>query len=99
MATFEEIEKARKLLGLRDRATLEEIKQAYRKMAFRYHPDGKAQVGAEDDDMMKQLNWAYELLLHYISKYSYPFTEEGVAKCYPDEELLRRFRNGWFDGI
>jgi hypothetical protein len=49
--------------------------------------------------MMKQLNWAYELLLDYVSKYSYPFTEEDVAKCYPDEELLRRFRNGWFDGI
>jgi len=99
VATFEEVDKARKLLGLRDRATLEEIKQAYRKMAFRYHPDGKAQVGAEDDDMMKQLNWAYELLLDYVGKYSYPFTEEDVAKCYPDEELLRRFRDGWFDGI
>jgi DnaJ-class molecular chaperone len=46
VATSEEIDKARKLLGLRDRATLEEIKQVYRKMAFRYHPDGKAQVGA-----------------------------------------------------
>lgn len=98
MAKFEEIDKARKLLGLRDRATLEEIKQAYRKMAFRYHPDGKAQA-YEDGDMMKQLNWAYELLLDYVDKYSYSFTEEDVIKCYPDEELLRRFRDGWFDGI
>jgi DnaJ-class molecular chaperone len=98
VAAFEEIDKARKLLGLRGKATLEEIKQAYRKMAFRYHPDGKAQSN-EDADMMKQLNRAYELLLDYVDKYSYSFTEEDVANCYPDEELLRRFRNGWFDGI
>jgi len=98
VATFEEIDKARKLLRLRDRATLEEVKQAYRKMAFRYHPDGKAQAD-EDGDMMKQLNWAYKLLLDYVSKYSYSFTEEDVAKRYPDEELIRRFRDGWFDGI
>jgi len=99
MARFEEIDKARKLLGLRDRATVEEIKQAYREMAFRYHPDVKTQVGAEDDDMMKQLNRAYELLLDYVNRYSYSFTEEDVIECYPDEELLRRFRDGWFDGI
>jgi curved DNA-binding protein CbpA len=39
MAKFEEIDEARKLLGLRESATLKEIKQAYRRMAFRYHPD------------------------------------------------------------
>ena len=44
MANFEEIDKARRLLGLGDRATLKEIKQAYRKMAFRYHPDSGGRV-------------------------------------------------------
>ena len=99
MTAFNEIDKARKLLGLRERATLKEIKQAYRKMAFRYHPDRRGQVGDEEDNMMKQLNWAYKLLLDYVANYSYSFTEEDVAKCYPYEEYLRRFRNGWFDGI
>ena len=99
MTAFKEIDKARKLLGLRERAPLKEIKQAYRKMAFRYHPDKKGQVGDEEDDMMKQLNWAYKLLLDYVANYSYSFTEEDVAKCYSYEEYLRRFRNGWFDGI
>jgi len=56
MTAFKEIDKARKLLGLRDRATLKKIKQAYRNMAFRYHPDRKGQVRDEEDDMMKQLN-------------------------------------------
>jgi DnaJ-class molecular chaperone len=98
VADFKEIDEARKLLGLRERATAKEIKQAYRRMAFRYHPDSKAK-GDEGDDTMKKLNWAYKLLLDYVASYSYSFTEEDVAKTYPREAYLRRFRDGWFDGI
>jgi len=98
MAKFEEIDKARKLLGLWERATAKEIKQAYRKMAFRYHPDSRV-TGDEGEEMMKQLNWGYKLLLDYVANYSYSFTEEDVARTYPHEEYLRRFRDGWFDGI
>ncbi len=39
MAKFEEIDEARRLFGLGEAATLKEIKQVYRKMAFRHHPD------------------------------------------------------------
>ena len=39
MASFEEIDKARKLLGLGEVANLSEIKTAYRRLAHRYHPD------------------------------------------------------------
>ena len=98
MANFEEIDKARKLLGLGERATAKEIKQAYERMAFRYHPDSSAK-GDEGEDTMKQLNWAYKLLLDYVTNYSYSFCEEDVAKTYPHEEYIRRFRDGWFDGI
>lgn len=98
MAKFEEIDKARKLLGLAERATAKEIKQAYRRMAFRYHPDSRVK-GDKEEEMMKQLNWAYKLLLDYVANYSYSFTEEDVARIYPYEEYLQRFRDGWFDGI
>jgi DnaJ-class molecular chaperone len=98
MAAFKEIDEARKLLGLGERATAKEIKQAYRRMAFRYHPDSRVKE-SEEDDMMKKLNWAYKLLLDYVTNYSYSFTEEDVARTYPYEEHLQRFRDGWFDGI
>jgi DnaJ-class molecular chaperone len=39
MANFNEIEEARKLLGLGEAATLDEIKRAYRTLAHRHHPD------------------------------------------------------------
>jgi len=99
MASFKEIDEARRLLRLRERATLKEIKQAYGKMAFQYHPDKKGQVRDEENDMMKQINRAYKLLLDYVANYSYSFTDEDVAKSSPHEEYLRRFRDGWFDGI
>ena len=98
MANFEEIDKARRLLGLGNRATLKQIKRAYRKKAFYFHPDSGVK-GEEGEEMMKQLNWAYELLLDYCGNYSYSFTEEDVAKTYSYEEYLKKFYHGWFNGI
>jgi DnaJ-class molecular chaperone len=98
MSNFEEIQGARKLLGLGERATAKEMKQAYRRMAFRHHPDSSVRVG-EGEETMKELNWAYKLLQDYVANYSYSFTKEDVAKTYPYEDCLLRFRDGWFDGI
>ena len=96
MANFEEIDKARRLLGLGEEATLKEIKQAYRRMAFRYHPDS-AGKDVEVEETMKQLNRAYKLLLDYCATYSYSFTREEIAKTYYYEEHLRKFYHDWFN--
>ncbi|MCK4242079.1 MAG: J domain-containing protein [Dehalococcoidia bacterium] len=98
MASFEEIDGARKLLGLGEAATLKEIKQAYRGMAFRYHPD-RAGEDPERDDEMKKLNRAYKLLTEYCARHKYTFREEDVARTYREDEYLRRYAYGWFDGI
>ncbi len=94
MASFEEIDRARRTLALTDRATLEQIKRAYRRKASRYHPDRGG-----DEDAMKDLNWAYRLLISYCNNYSYSFSQEDVARTYPRDEVLRKFSHGWFDGI
>ena len=66
MANFNEIDKARRLLELGEKATSKEIKSAYRKMAFRYHPDKHTSADSpECEETMKRLNWAYKLLLQY----------------------------------
>jgi DnaJ-class molecular chaperone len=97
MATFEEIDKARRFLGLSEAASMKEIKQAYRRMAFRHHPDlGK--TDAQSADRMKRLNWAYKLLTDYCAHYRYTFRGEDVARAYPEEECIRRYAHGWFDG-
>jgi len=97
MATFEEINEARGLLGLGEAATLKEIKRAYRRIAFRYHPDRHSN-DPECKEKMKRLNQAYKLLTDYCGRYKYTFREEDVARTYPEEEYLRRYAYGWFDG-
>jgi len=49
-----------KVLGITKNATDEEIKRAYRKLAFKYHPDHNHEGEAEDK--FKEINEAYEVL-------------------------------------
>ncbi len=99
MASFEQIDQARRLLGLGETATLEEIKQAYRRMAALYHPDRcPEEKKSECEKLMGHLNEAYELLLDYCSRYRYSFNEESVRRTYPFDEYLKKFQRGWFDG-
>jgi len=99
MANFDEIDEARRLLGLGETAILKEIKQAYRRMSLRYHPDRRSGDDSQSNEMMKKLNWAYKLLTEYCAHYKYSFTEEAVAKTYPHDEYLRKYYYGWFEGI
>jgi len=83
---------------LGEAATLKEIKTAYRRLAHRYHPD-RHSASDQGQEAMKRLNWAYKLLEDYCRDYKYSFRQEDVARTYPHDEYLRRYYNGWFDGI
>lgn len=48
------------ILGVSRKATDEEIKKAFRRLAFQYHPDHNKQPGAEEK--FKEINEAYEVL-------------------------------------
>ena len=100
MANFMEIDRARKVLGLGETATLKKIKRAYNTLAHKYHPDkhGPA-IGNESEEMMKRLNWAYKLLMDYCNNYKYSFGEEDVKRTYPVEEFMRNWHKKWFDSI
>jgi hypothetical protein len=95
VANFDEIDRARQLLGLGDRATLKAIKHAYRLKSFQYHPD-TGKTGPQGDNMMKELNWAYRLLIEYCNNYSYSFKEEDIVSTYPYDEYLRKHYYDWF---
>jgi DnaJ-class molecular chaperone len=99
MANFDEIEEARKLLGLSEEATIKEIKKAYRKLAHRYHPDKLMEDNASESETMKRLNRAYKLLLDYCNEYKYSFREEDVARIYFYDEYMRTYKNRWFNSI
>ncbi len=99
MANYDEIEEARKTLGLGEEATLKEIKKAYRKLAHRHHPDKLTEDDTSGRETMKRLNQAYRLLLDYCNEYKYGFREEDVARTYFYDEYMRTYKDRWFSSI
>lgn len=60
-------------LGVEPTASQDEIKKAYRKLAFKYHPD----TGSEkDDELFKKLQFIYSILSDPIERKSY---DESIA--------------------
>ncbi len=74
---FEDIEKAKSILGLGERATYEEIQNTYKTLAKKWHPDKcKDSDNQICNEKMKEINNAYEVLKSYIENYAYPLKKE-----------------------
>ena len=96
--TFNEIDKARKLLDLGEDATLRDIKEAYRRKAKKFHPDGKDPDRKKYcEEKMVQINRAYRIILNYIEQYEISFRKEDVDKNSPARDM-RRFSEDWLGG-
>ena len=95
MIRFEDINEARKTLGLGGTATLEEVKEAYRRLSLRYHPDKCADEDRRKcEAMFKKINEANRVLMSYCGSYRYSFAEEDVKEATGEafsEEHNRRF--------
>lgn len=74
------IEQARDLLRLEERATLAEIKRAYRRMSKLHHPDTAKTMDEQSGEQMVRITAAYELLLRYCNEYRFPLQRaEGAG--------------------
>ena len=62
-----------KVLGVEKTATADEIKKAYRTLAFKYHPD-RNQGDAAAEEKFKQINAAYEVLGDETKRRNYDLT-------------------------
>ena len=68
------------ILGVAREADKEEIKQAYRRLARKYHPDVNSETGAEE--RFKEINLAYEVLSETETRARYDrFGEAGVSSA------------------
>jgi len=95
MPRFEDIDNARKALGLGETATLDEIKAAYRRLSLKYHPDKCTDGDSQEcEEMFKKISRANEILVSYCSSYKYSFAEEDVKRVTGEafvEDHTRRF--------
>ena len=93
---FKQIDKARKLLGLANEATLKEVKESYYKKAKEHHPDKYTNnEKIEQERRMAQINRAYKILLNYIEEYEFSFNKEDVEKNDPEQNMRKRFSQDW----
>ena len=93
--SFEEVEEARIILGLEEEATLGEIKEAYRRLTRRYHPDLCRERREVCEEQIRKLNWAYEVLMSYVEGYRYSFRREDVRRNDPYRAVRRFYDEDW----
>jgi len=92
---FEVIDKARKTLGLGKKATIDEIKKAYRELAKENHPDRyKEKDRAFYEKKMSEINSAYETIMDYVRKFEISFEKE-IVEQYDPEKPIKRFKDDW----
>lgn len=86
------IKEAADLLGLEDKASLAEIKKAYRRLSKKHHPDvlNNSKQKAEKIEMHK-LSEAYNLLLYYCSEYRFPLIPRDNEQLEGDDWWFERF--------
>jgi len=75
---YERITKARKLLELPERATMEEIKTNYRNLIRKWHPDRCKESKEKATKMAAMIVAAHGLIMDYCNHYNFSFSEEEV---------------------
>jgi len=88
--------KAKSLLGLREKSSLKEIKNKYKNLMKKWHPDKHKDDIEKATQMSMQINEAYKTIMDYCNNYEYPLDEESVKKSTytPDEWWNNKFGSG-----
>lgn len=82
-----------KILGVDKKASDEEIKKAYRKLAMKYHPDHfQGDDKQEAEEKFKKISEAYAVLKDKEKRQQYDtFGEQGFHQRYSQEDIFQGF--------
>ncbi len=98
--SYDNIDKARKLLNLEEEASLSEIKSAYKKMSLKYHPDRCQENDKKKcEEKFKEITEAYKIILRYCDIHKFSFKKEVVEKVSPREKYkkhIKQFYKDWW---
>jgi molecular chaperone DnaJ len=86
------------ILGVPRNASLEEIKKAYRQLAFKYHPDRVSQEKKKEaEEKFKEISEAYAVLSDPKKRELYDkFGHAGIDSRYTTEDIFRGADFSWF---
>jgi DnaJ-class molecular chaperone len=86
MGLFEDINAARMLLDLPERATMADITSQYRAKIQKWHPDRCKADKDACNKMTARIIAAYRLIGDYCKNYEFSFSKEEVGHYLPAEE-------------
>jgi len=79
---------ARKTLGLGEKASLKEVKEAYRNLAKQHHPD---KSGSGGEEHMAKISDAHKVLIDYLEAYKYSFKLDDILEQNPQWRWERNY--------
>ena len=81
------------LLGVDKKASTEEIKKAYRKLALKWHPDKNPQNKAQAEEKFKKISEAYAVLSDEEKRKQYDMygSADQFRQKYSQEDIFRNF--------
>jgi preprotein translocase subunit Sec63 len=87
MGKYEEITEARRILGLNEGSSLQDIKNRYRDLLKEWHPD----LSTENEEVRREktvaIIKAYRAIMAYCEQYRFSFSREEVEKYISPEEM------------
>jgi DnaJ-class molecular chaperone len=86
-SAFEKIDKARKLLGLPERASVKTIRERYHELSRQWHPDLNQANPQPAGEQQQRINEAYRTLMDYCAGFEYSFRREDIQNFQSGEEF------------
>jgi hypothetical protein len=101
---FKDINRAREILGLEEIASMQQIKNKYRELLLKYHPDKHNNSPRKKmyEEKIKDINNSYEILISYCIKYPISLDMGKVREVEEGEyerQHLKRFYGDWWGDI
>jgi len=90
MGKYEQITHARKILGIDESESLKNIKEKFKKLIKKYHPDTCTEVREKCRKKAEEIIDAYKIIIEYCSNYKFSFKKEEVMKYLSAREFWEK---------